>query len=67
MKSTQLLNCFDALAEHRHRAAAVAGLLECCNEADLPDGLLAEAAALICHELQAIRECAEEIQKGVTR
>lgn len=62
-----LLKCFDEMAEHRHRAAAVAGLLGHCNGADLEDGLLAEAAGLIGHELQAIRECAEEIQKEVIR
>lgn len=62
-----LLKGFDAMADHRRRAAAVAGLLECCDEADLPDGLLAEAAGLICHELRALRECAEEIQREVCR
>ena len=31
----------------------------------LPDGLLADAAGLIYDELQAVRECAEEIQKEI--
>jgi hypothetical protein len=65
--STQLLKCLDALADHRLRAAAVAGLLERCDEADLPEGMLAGAAGIITDELRRIRQCAEEIQKEVCR
>jgi hypothetical protein len=64
---TPLLNLFDEMAGHRRRAATVAGLLECCNQADLRDGLLAAAAGLIYDELQSVEECAKEIQKEVCR
>ena len=60
-----LLKCFDEMADHRRRAAAVAALLGHCEGANFEHELLAEAAALICHELRAVRECAEEIQKEV--
>lgn len=62
-----LLAEFDELADHRRRAAAVAGLLRHCDREDLEDELLADAASLICHELKALRECEEKIQKAVMR
>lgn len=63
----RLLQSFDALSDHRRRAAAVAALLERCDGEDLSQDVLAEAASLIGEELDAIGECAEHILKQVRR
>jgi hypothetical protein len=60
-----LLKCFDALAGHGRRAAAVAVLLGSYDGEGLDKQSIEEVAAIISDELRAIRECAEEIQKEV--
>jgi hypothetical protein len=63
----RLLQRFDALDDHRRRAAAVAGLLARCHADDLSEDVLWEAARLICAELNAVGDCARRILKEVRR
>ena len=57
---------FEALADHRRRAATVAGLLE-HSDGTLAKEVLAEAAGLIGDELAAVRDCVRRILEELPR
>lgn len=63
----RLLASFDALEDHRRRAAAVAALLERCDGEDLSQEVLEQTASLIGEELEAVRDCAARIREDLRR